>query len=306
MLIEATLFIVVMFRIVRPRLRSLVDRRRVAGGLTPNIFAVVLVGILVSAYITNWIGIHAIFGAFVFGAIMPREDAAPLSQEILERLEQVTVLLLLPVFFIATGLNVNIRGLGPRGWLELAAVLVVACVGKFVGAAGAARLSGISARRSSAVGILMNTRGLTELVILNIGFALGILDRQLFTVLVLMAVITTVITDPLLRIVYPERMVARDVAQAERAALGLTAAYRVVAVANGPDSDRRYRSGTSRRRVQQPAADQPVRHPGTRRGGGLRADLRTRGDSQLVRGPAGALRSGDASRCHGGGRFPVL
>ena len=83
----------------------------------------------------------------------------------------------------------------------------------------------------------MNTRGLTELVILNIGFALGILDRQLFTVLVLMAVITTVITDPLLRIVYPERMVARDVAQAERAALGLTAAYRVVAVANGPDRE---------------------------------------------------------------------
>jgi Kef-type K+ transport system membrane component KefB len=237
MLIEATVFVVVMFRIVRPRLQSLVDRRRVAGGLTPNIFAVVLVGILVSAYVTNWIGIHAIFGAFVFGAIMPREDAAPLSQDILERLEQVTVLLLLPVFFIATGLNVNIRGLGPRGWVELAAVLVVACVGKFVGAAGAARLSGISARRSSAVGILMNTRGLTELVILNIGFALGILDRQLFTVLVLMAVITTVITDPLLRLVYPDRMVARDVAQAERAALGLTAAYRVVAVANGPDSE---------------------------------------------------------------------
>src|SRR3954447_6783634 len=237
MLIEATVFVFVMFRIVRPRLRSLVDRRRAAGGLTPNIFAIVLVGILVSAYITNWIGIHAIFGAFVFGAIMPRDDAAPLSQDILERLEQVTVLLLLPVFFIATGLNVNIRGLGARGWLELAAVLVVACVGKFVGAAGAARLSGISPRRSSAVGILMNTRGLTELVILNIGFALGILDRELFTVLVLMAVITTVMTDPLLRLVYPDRMVARDVAQAERAALGLTAAYRVVAVAQGPDTE---------------------------------------------------------------------
>ena len=154
----------------------------------------------------------------------------------------------------------------------------------------------------------MNTRGLTELVILNIGFALGILDRQLFTVLVLMAVITTVITDPLLRIVYPERMVARDVAQAERAALGLTAAYRVVAVANGPDSEAIVDIGVGLLgdESQQPAADQPVRRPGTRRRGGLRADLRARGDSELVRGPASALRSCDASRRHRGGRFPVL
>ncbi len=237
MLVEALTFIGLMFWLVRPRLRGLVERRKTAGRLTPNIFAVVLVGVLVSSYITDRIGIHAIFGAFLFGAIMPREGAAHLSAEILERIEQVTVLLLLPVFFIATGLNVDIGGLGATGLLELGAVLVVACTGKFLGAAAAARACGVRARRAAAVGVLMNTRGLTELVILNVGLAAGVLDRRLFTVMVLMAIITTVITEPLLRLIYPERMVARDIASAERAALGLSAGYRVMAAVDGPESE---------------------------------------------------------------------
>jgi hypothetical protein len=156
-----------------------------------------------------------------------------LSAEILERVEQVTVLMLLPVFFITTGLNVDVNSLGKRGFVELAAVLAVACVGKFVGATAAARGFGVPMRRAAAVGVLMNTRGLTELVILNIGYDTGVLDRELFTVLVLMAVITTVMTSPLLRRIYTDRMIARDIALAERAALGLSADYRVVAVVGG-------------------------------------------------------------------------
>ncbi|MHB8340876.1 MAG: cation:proton antiporter, partial [Mycobacteriales bacterium] len=118
--------------------------------------------------------------------------------------------------------------LGARGALQFVAVLVVACVGKFFGTAVAARGFGVRPRRAVALGVLMNTRGLTELIILNVGVGLGILDRQLFTILVIMAVVTTVLTEPLLRLVYSDKVLAKDIAEAERASLGLVDAYRVV------------------------------------------------------------------------------
>lgn len=236
-LLETLVFVGAMFLIVRPALRRLVPAFERAGRLTPNVLAVVVVGFLVSAYLTDRIGIHAIFGAFVFGVVMPRESSQALFAQILDKLEQVSVLLLLPVFFISTGFNVDVSGLTGRGTVELLAVLVVACVGKFVGASAAARVLGFRARRAAAVGVLMNTRGLTELVILNVGLAVGVLDLPLFTILVLMAVFTTIITEPLLRLVYPDRLLARDVAEAERAALGLVPAYRVVALVEGAGSE---------------------------------------------------------------------
>ena len=149
MVAEAVAFVGVMFWFVKPRLRSLVRHREAAGRLTPDIFAIVLIGVLLASFITSEIHIHAIFGAFLFGAIMPREGAAQLSHEILERVEQLTVLVLLPVFFIVTGLNVDVTGLGKRGLVELAAVLVVACAGKFLGATLAARAVEVPARRAA-------------------------------------------------------------------------------------------------------------------------------------------------------------
>jgi Kef-type K+ transport system membrane component KefB len=225
---ESVAFVVVVFLVLAPRLRRLVRIREESGRLTPDAFAVVLVGTLLCAFITEEIGIHAIFGAFVFGAAMPRRGAEQLTQEILERVEPVTVLLLLPVFFITTGLKVDITALGRTGLVELGAVLLVACTGKFVGAAVAARVSGVHTRRAAALGILMNTRGLTELVILNVGYEAGVLDRDLFTVLVMMALVTTLATAPLLRLIYSPARVNREIAHAERQALGLTATYRAV------------------------------------------------------------------------------
>lgn len=230
MVLQSAAFVLVMFFVVKPRLRALVPRHESRGGLTPDIFAVVLVGALFSSYLTDKIGIHAIFGAFLFGSIMPRAGAAGLNREILERVEQLTVLLLLPVFFIYTGLNVNIAGLGSQDYVALLAVLAVACTGKFVGAALAARTCGIPARRAAALGVLMNTRGLTELVILNVGREAGVLDEELFTILVIMAVVTTIMTEPILRVIYPDRLVAREIAHAERAALGASADFRVVVI----------------------------------------------------------------------------
>ncbi|MGI8758260.1 MAG: cation:proton antiporter [Acidimicrobiales bacterium] len=227
-LAESLIFVALMFKVVRPRLEQLVERYRKVGRLTPDILAVIVVGFLASSFITSNIGIHSIFGAFLFGVIMPREGTAELFHEILERLEQVSVLLLLPVFFIVTGLDANVRNLGISGAWQLGLILLVACSGKFLGAAIAARTQGVPRPKAAAIGVLMNTRGLTELVILNIGLSFGVLTPQLFTMLVIMAILTTIMTEPLLRLVYPPKAIARDVAEAERAALGLVDAYRVV------------------------------------------------------------------------------
>jgi Kef-type K+ transport system membrane component KefB len=225
-------YLVLMLFVVRPQLSRLVAWHARAGRLTPDILAVVLVGLLLSAFATEWLQIHYIFGAFLFGAVMPREAATRLFEEILERLEQVSVLLLLPVFFIVTGLDVNLRTLDGRGVIELLAVLGVAIAGKGLGAYVGARAVKEPHHRAAAIGVLMNTRGLTELVILSIGRETGILDDEMFALLVVMAVTTTVMTGPLLRLVYSERRLARDVAEAERAALGEASAYRVVIAAD--------------------------------------------------------------------------
>lgn len=223
-------FATAMFLGLKPLLRRLTYWHRAAGRLTPDVLAVVLIGVLLSSYATDRIGIHSIFGAFIFGAVMPREGAADLTRDILERLEQVSVLLLLPVFFVIAGLGTDITGLGLDGLWQLALILTVAIGGKFLGAFGGARLLGLPPRQASVIGVLMNTRGLTELVILQIGRDLGVLDGELFTMLVVMALVTTAMTEPLLRLAYPERMLRRDIEAAERASLGIEDSYQVLTV----------------------------------------------------------------------------
>ena len=234
----AVIFALIMFLLVRPLLKQLVTRYERLGRLSPEMLALVLVGILASAWVTEWIGIHFIFGAFVFGVIMPRQNAAALTHEITDRLEQVSVLLLLPVFFVVTGLGVNIGAIDLTGLGQLALILLVAISGKFVGAFLAARLQRVPRRQSTALGVLMNTRGLTELVILTIGKKLNVLDDEMFTLLVVMAVVTTMMTSPLLRLVYPPRVLARDIAAAEKSAMGLVDAYTVLVVVEDPQRDR--------------------------------------------------------------------
>jgi Kef-type K+ transport system membrane component KefB len=226
-------YVLLMFFVVRPQLRRLIAARDKAGRMTPNILAVVLVGLLLSCYAAEWLGVHAIFGAFVFGAVMPRAGGERLRHEILERLEQVSVLLLLPVFFFLSGLRVDLSQVDVSGLLELALILSVAIVGKFAGAFLGARLQRVPARQAGALATLMNTRGLTEIVILTVGLQLGILDTSLFSLMVVMALVTTVMAGPLLTLIYPQRRIDRDVAEAERAALGAPEAYRVQALLDG-------------------------------------------------------------------------
>ena len=217
-----------MVLLIRPLLVKLVERYQRLDRLTPDVLAAVLAGVLVSAFLTSEIGIHAIFGAFFFGAIFPREGAHQMFHEILERLEQITVILLLPVFFVVTGLLVDVTGLGIKGLEYLLLVLLVACTGKFVGASVASRSQGVPARQAMALGVLMNTRGLTELVILTIGREVGVLNEEMFTIMVVMAVFTTIITEPLLRLLYPKDLVDREIAEAERIGSEQAAAFRVL------------------------------------------------------------------------------
>jgi Kef-type K+ transport system membrane component KefB len=175
--------------LVRPRLAHFAGHP-----LDAHRLSLVFVGLLVSSYVTAAIGIHEIFGAFLFGAIFPR---GALAEHVADKLRTICVVLL-PVFFVATGLGVDVKAIGLSGAGQLGLIIVVACTGKFAGAILGARLQGVPMREAVALGALMNTRGLTELVVLNLGRQLGVLDDGLFTLLVLMAVITTVATGPIL------------------------------------------------------------------------------------------------------------
>ncbi|MDT0407835.1 MULTISPECIES: cation:proton antiporter domain-containing protein [Streptomyces] len=189
-------FVAVMASVVRPLLSRL--SRRAERLAESTVLAAVFTGLCVSACITQEIGIHALFGAFLFGVVTPRHSR---SVEVsAARLRAFAVPLLLPLFFVSTGLNTDISLLGSdvTQWLWAGAVLAVAVLGKFGGATSAARLSGRDWRDSLSLGALMNCRGLTELIVLNLGLELGVIGPDLFTILVLMALVTTAITSPAL------------------------------------------------------------------------------------------------------------
>jgi Kef-type K+ transport system membrane component KefB len=208
-----------MWLVVRPLLRVLAARIGVQSFACLS--GVVAAGILLSASVTEAIGIHPIFGAFAFGMVMPREPGGVLDEHMAAPFRGASAILL-PVYFIVVGLSVDIAGLRGTDYAVLALVVTVACVGKVAGSALPARWCGSSWRESTAIGILMNTRGLTELIVLNLGVTLGILDTRLFTILVLMALITTSMTGPLIdRLLHGciRRQVADSVARAEQTGL---------------------------------------------------------------------------------------
>ena len=152
---------------------------------------------LASAYCTEIIGIHALFGAFLAGVIMPSE--AGFRKMVTDKIEDLSVVLLLPLFFVFTGLRTQVGLLNTAHlWAVFGWVLLIAVSGKFGGSALSARVTGQSWKDSISIGALMNTRGLMELIVLNIGYDLGILSPEIFTMMVLMALATTFMTGPAL------------------------------------------------------------------------------------------------------------
>jgi Kef-type K+ transport system membrane component KefB len=191
-------FIAAMFFVVRPLVARLVTRSREAEP-TLDVLAVALVGLLVSALITEQIGVHAIFGAFLFGAIIPHDSRV--ARTLIDKLEVFVTVLLLPAFFALTGMRTEIGLLaGLAEWLLCGLIIVVATAGKFGGTLTAARLTGMKWRDAASLGILMNTRGLMELVVLNVGLDLGVISPRLFTMMVIMALVTTLATTPVLEL----------------------------------------------------------------------------------------------------------
>lgn len=197
---KTVIYVLAMFFLVRPflqRLQAVHDRQ---GSLSQNVIAVIFLLTLVSAFTTDAIGIHALFGAFLMGAIMPK--GTQFVRTLSDKLEDYTVVFLLPLFFAFTGLRTQIGLLNSVPlWVDTLLIIFVACLGKFGGSTAAARASGFSWRESSAIGILMNTRGLMELIILNIGLELGVITPAVFAMMVIMALVTTGLTTPILQLI---------------------------------------------------------------------------------------------------------
>jgi K+:H+ antiporter len=204
MLAGLGVFVLLMLFVVRRALQKLVAIYERQKSLTHDILALVLLLVMASGWMTEFLGVHALFGAFLAGAIMPRHHG--LSRELWQRCEGLVVTLLLPLFFAFTGLRSSFFLIsGARMWLYCAVIIALAIIGKLCGSMFAARINGMSWREATAVGILMNTRGLVELVILNIGLDLGVLSQSLFSIMVFMALVTTFMTSPLLGWFYSER-----------------------------------------------------------------------------------------------------
>jgi K+:H+ antiporter len=197
--ILTVLFVAVVLGVVAPQVRKMVGRPDPTADLTRTELSIVFVAMLASAMTTEYIGIHGFFGAFVFGAIIPH--GARIAREINHRLDDVVAILFLPAFFAFTGMRTQIGLVSGWGsWLLCGLIVVVACIGKFGGTVIASRLVGLRWRDSAALGILMNTRGLVELIVLNIGLDLGVISPKLFTMLVIMALVTTFMTTPILHL----------------------------------------------------------------------------------------------------------
>ena len=198
----AIAFVAVMGLAVRPLLARVSVAYDEAGRVPVTWITAIFAGILVSAFTTEHIGIALIFGAFVMGAIMPRK--AGLSEDVTHRMEDLVVLLLLPLFFAFTGLKTNVLLLDRSELIVVTVVLVlVAILCKFGGSLLAARVTGLGWRDSAVVGTLMNTRGLTELIVLNLALEKGVISEALFAAMVLMALVTTFMAGPLLNVLDP-------------------------------------------------------------------------------------------------------
>jgi Kef-type K+ transport system membrane component KefB len=225
----AAAFCVVMLGLVRPALARLTARIEAAGRVPGGWIAAVFAGILLSAYVSETIGVAVIFGAFVMGLVMPRDS--PLTRDVTRRIEDFVVILLLPLFFAYTGLRTDIGLLDrPVLWLIGLLLLAVAIVGKFVGAIAAARLTGFGWRPAAVLGTLMNTRGLTELIVLNLALEKGVISDALFAMLVIMALVTTFMAGPLLRLLDPENTYGAPVAEELREPRPATAPERSILV----------------------------------------------------------------------------
>ena len=199
-IILAVSYVIFMIKIVRPFLKRVGDLHASRENLSKPVVAIFLLTLIISSYTTEVIGIHALFGAFLAGTIMP--ENTKFRNIFIQKIEDVALVLLLPLFFVFTGLRTQIGLINDSYlWQVTGLIILVAIVGKFMGSAIASRVMGQNWRDSLTIGALMNTRGLMELVVLNIGYDLGILSPEVFSMMVIMALVTTFMTGPALDLI---------------------------------------------------------------------------------------------------------
>jgi Kef-type K+ transport system membrane component KefB len=199
----AIAFCLGMVLLIRPVIARVSTAYDEAGKVPGAWVVVIFAGVLLSSFLTEQIGIAVIFGAFMMGAIMPRN--AGLTEDVTHRVEDFVVVLLLPLFFAYTGLRMNVGLLDrPELWLITLLLIAIAIVGKWIGAMAAARMTGFDWRASNVIGALMNTRGLTELIVLNLALDAGVISQALFAMLVIMALVTTFMAGPALNLLDPK------------------------------------------------------------------------------------------------------
>lgn len=196
----AVIYVALMLKVVKPFLKRIGDLYSHKETVTKPVVAIFFLTLLISSYVTELIGIHALFGAFMAGAIMP--ENMRFRSIFIEKVEDVAQVMLLPLFFVFTGLRTQIGLLDdPYLWKICGWIILVAVIGKFAGSAFTARFVGQNWRDSLTIGALMNTRGLMELVVLNIGYDLGVLSAEIFSMMVIMALATTLMTGPALDLI---------------------------------------------------------------------------------------------------------
>ncbi|HEU4601660.1 MAG TPA: cation:proton antiporter [Steroidobacteraceae bacterium] len=186
----------VIFVLCKPLIRRMLSQHAADGRPAGALLAVMLIGTFSCAYVTDILGVHSVFGAFLFGLCLPRDDR--LLASLVERIEYVAIIVLMPIFFALAGLNTTADAFVGTGLGAMSAIIVAAVTAKIAAGTVGARIGGQSWRASLAVGSLMNARGMMELIVIKVGLDIGVISHQLFTMLMVMAILTTVMTGPLL------------------------------------------------------------------------------------------------------------
>ena len=211
-LVGTALLLAVLFLVVRPLYARLLAAHAPEGTPSLAVLAALMLGLLASAWATEWLHLHAVFGAFLFGACLPRDDR--LLRALTERVEPLSIVLLMPLFFALAGLSTTRAAFAGGGLGAMALVIAVAAIGKLLGGAIGARASGLDAADSFAVGALMNARGLMELIVMKVGLDTGLIGPGMFTILLVMALVTTAMTSPLISLALRLRRTAPAAARA--------------------------------------------------------------------------------------------
>ena len=202
-LLKIAIGVVVLLAVVylglKPAFAWLLRTRAPDGEPSTTVLAALMMGLLACSLATEWLHLHAVFGAFLFGTCLPRDDR--LLGSLAERIEPISIVVLMPLFFALAGLNTSANAFSGASLGAMGLILAVAAIGKIAGGAAGARLAGYGWRDSLATGALMNARGLMELIVIKVGFDAGLIGAELFTMLLVMALATTAMTGPVMNLI---------------------------------------------------------------------------------------------------------